>query len=112
MDIEVATFMNYLGRLLPEATIGDDLDGQVVIYTNLKMVDSSQDPTIAEGEFYLRDMGPVDPWENDPEPVTCDNCPARSEAGWGDTALCLDCEDPKNICKVHLRTFVGKCPLC
>jgi hypothetical protein len=43
--------------------------------------------------------------------VTCDRCMKRSEAGWGDTALCLDCEDPANICQEHLRTFVDECPL-
>lgn len=44
--------------------------------------------------------------------VTCDNCEETSEAGWGDTALCLDCEDPANICKTHNRTFVDECPIC
>lgn len=105
-DIPVPRFMDVMGRLLPNATIGQDFDGQVVIYTDLQMVGSEQDPTIPEGEFYLRDF------PEDPEPVTCDDCPARSESGWGDTPRCLDCEDPENICPEHNRTFVGECPLC
>lgn len=104
-DVTMQRFMDVLGRFLPNATIGDDMDGQVIIYTNLELVGPHTDPTIPEGEFHLIDMDEI------AEPVTCDNCPARSESGWGDTGLCLDCEDPKNICKTHNRTFVGACPL-
>lgn len=46
--------------------------------------------------------------------VTCDLCSATSEAGWGDTPLCLSCqerEDASLVCEEHQRTFVDKCPL-
>lgn len=45
--------------------------------------------------------------------VTCDNCLATSESGWGDTPLCLDCqraEDPDLVCEEHQRTFEDECP--
>ena len=45
------------------------------------------------------------------EVVTCDGCDEVSEAGWGDTPLCLDCEAPENVCPEHDRTFYGRCPL-
>lgn len=46
--------------------------------------------------------------------VTCDNCDATSEAGWGDSPLCLDCEAPENICQEHhLTRYAGlPCPVC
>lgn len=48
--------------------------------------------------------------------VTCDNCDDTSEAGWGDTPLCVDCQtkaDPSKVCFTHQRTFEDAvCPLC
>ena len=48
-------------------------------------------------------------------PVTCDQCDATSESGWGDTPLCLTCQkhdDPSQVCEEHQRTFEGDaCPL-
>lgn len=84
--------MSWMIETLPNASIGEDNDGQIVIYTNLTSISS---------DGHLLDMNLV----------TCDNCPATDEAGWGDTPLCLDCEDEKNICLEHYRTFVGECPL-
>lgn len=49
-----------------------------------------------------------------PGTVTCDDCDAASEAGWGDTPLCLDCQtadDPALVCETHQRTHDGECPL-
>lgn len=49
--------------------------------------------------------------------VTCDNCSAISESGWGDTPLCVDCQrktDPTLVCEVHELTHERNeaCPAC
>jgi hypothetical protein len=49
--------------------------------------------------------------------VTCDNCSATSESGWGNTPLCVDCQlktDPALVCVVHMLTHNrGElCPAC
>jgi hypothetical protein len=61
---------------------------------------------------FIRELTQIDNliWDITPF-VTCDKCGRLSESGWGDTALCLECESPKNICDEHQRTFVGSCPL-
>lgn len=56
----------------------------------------------------------VSPAVSPGELVTCDDCPATSESGWGDTPLCLDCQrkaDSGLVCEEHLRTFEDECPL-
>lgn len=49
--------------------------------------------------------------------VTCDDCDATDESGWGDTPLCLACQkkaDPSLICSLHALTHTeGElCPAC
>lgn len=49
-------------------------------------------------------------------PVTCDGCSDESEAGWGDSAFCLDCHasgraTEGTVCEEHERTYVDECPL-
>lgn len=49
--------------------------------------------------------------------VTCDNCDATDESGWGDTPLCVDCQrkaDPSLVCEEHgLTRYPGeRCPAC
>lgn len=51
-------------------------------------------------------------WHHEDIIVTCDNCTATSESGWGDTPLCTDCEAQENVCQWHVRTFYDECPLC
>lgn len=49
--------------------------------------------------------------------VTCDNCDATDEAGWGDTPLCIDCQwyaEPDLVCEDHWVTHYPDelCPVC
>ena len=48
----------------------------------------------------------------DAEGVTCDECGAVSVSGWGDLSTCVGCAPESNVCRVHVRTHDGVCPLC
>ena len=52
-------------------------------------------------------------WAGVPEfEVTCDDCDATDESGWGDTGQCLDCAPAATVCEQHQRTMSPDgCPL-
>lgn len=88
------------------------------VLTLAKNLADLTDDTLEKAQGFIKDASDaLADALNDEEQrvVTCDNCPATSEAGWGDTPLCLDCQrkdDPSKVCEEHQRTFEDDaCPL-
>jgi hypothetical protein len=51
--MEFNEFMRAILDILPNATVGEDNEGQVVVYTDLRLVGSDTHPTIPLGENHL-----------------------------------------------------------
>lgn len=49
-------FMDKMLEAFPNATVDEDNDGQLIIYTNLTMITSDENPSIPAGEELIIDM--------------------------------------------------------
>ncbi len=52
--MDMPEFMNKMLAAFPEATVDQDNDGQLVIYTNLQLLTDSDNPSIPAGEYLIQ----------------------------------------------------------
>lgn len=57
LGMDFNEFVSVVEELIPEATIGTDNEGQLIIYTNLTTISSVTHPTVALGDVLVERMG-------------------------------------------------------
>lgn len=57
--MDYSEFINAVWDVAPNATFGEDNDGQLIVYTNLTIITSEDNPSVPLGECVIQEMEQV-----------------------------------------------------